>query len=48
MDLSRVAVYTICGDFLISLGYSEYPQAERSGAEVMTTTLAAIKMQFED
>jgi hypothetical protein len=43
MDLTIVAVYTICDDLLISLGHSEHPQAEMSDAEVMNTALVAAR-----
>ena len=36
MDLTIVAVYTICEDLLISIGHKEHPQAKMSDAEVMT------------
>ena len=37
MDLTIVAVYTICDDLLISLGHREHPQTQMTDAEVMTT-----------
>ena len=43
MDLTIVAVYTICADLLISLGHQNHPQARMSDAEVMTTALVAAK-----
>ena len=43
MDLTIVAVYTICDDLLISLGHSEHPQTQMSDAEVMTTALIAAR-----
>ena len=36
MDLTIVALYTICDDLLISIGHPEHPQAKMSDAEVMT------------
>lgn len=30
MDLTIVALYTICDDFLISLGHQDHPQAKMS------------------
>ena len=43
MDLTIVAVYTICDDLLISIGHPEHPQAKRSDAEVMTAALVAAR-----
>ena len=43
MDLTIVAVYTICDDLLISLGHQEHPLAKMSDAEVMTTPLIAAR-----
>jgi hypothetical protein len=43
MDLTIVAVYTICDDLLISLGHQEHPLTEMSNAEVMTTALVAAR-----
>ena len=43
MDLTIVAVYTICDDLLISLGHHEHPLAKMSDAEVMTTALIAAR-----
>jgi hypothetical protein len=43
MDLTIVAVYTICDDLLISIGHQEHPQAKMSDAEVMTTVLVAAR-----
>ena len=43
MDLTIVAVYTICDDFLISIGHQEHQQAKMSDAEVMTTALIAAR-----
>ena len=45
MDLTIVAVYTICDDFLISCGHQEHPLAKMSDAEVMTTALMLEKIQ---
>ena len=41
MDLTIVAVYTICDDLLISTGHQEHPQAKMSDAEIMTAALVA-------
>ena len=43
MDLTIVAVYTICDDLFISLGHQEDPRAKMSDAEVMTTALIAAR-----
>ncbi len=43
MDLTIVAVYTICDDLLISLGHQDHQQAKMSDAEVMTTALVAAR-----
>ena len=43
MDLTIVAVYTICDDLLISLGHQNDPRAKMSDAEVMTTALIAAR-----
>ena len=43
MDLTIVAVYTICDDFLIACGHQEHPLAIMSDAEVMTTALIAAR-----
>ena len=43
MDLTIVAVYTICDDFLIAEGHQEHPRAKMSDAEVMTTVLVAAR-----
>lgn len=43
MDLTIVALYTICDDLLISIGHQEHPQAKMSDAEVMTTALVAAR-----
>ncbi|MXV85723.1 IS982 family transposase [Candidatus Poribacteria bacterium] len=43
MDLTIVAVYTICDDLLISLGHQDDPRAKMSDAEVMTTALIAAR-----
>ena len=43
MDLTIVAVYTICDDFLIAQGPQEHPPAKKSDAEVMTTVLIAAR-----
>ena len=43
MDLTIVAVYTICDDFLIAQGHQEHPLAKMSDAEVMTTALVAAR-----
>ena len=43
MDLTIVAVYTICDDFLIAQGHQEHPLAKMSDAEVMTTALIAAR-----
>ena len=43
MDLTIVAVYTICDDLLISLGHREHPQTQMTDAEVMTTALVAAR-----
>ena len=41
MELTIVAVYTICDDLLISLGHQTHPQAKMTDAEVMTTAIIA-------
>lgn len=43
MDLTIVAVYTICDDLLISLGHQDDPRAKMSDAEVMTTAIIAAR-----
>ena len=43
MDLTIVAVYTMCDDLLISLGHQDHPLAKMSEAEVMTTVLVAAR-----
>lgn len=43
MDLTLVAVYTMCDDLLISLGHQDHPLAKMSDAEVMTTALVAAR-----
>ena len=43
MDLTIVALYTICDDLLIALGHQEHQQAKMSDAEVMTTALVAAR-----
>ena len=43
MDLTIVAVYTMCDDFLIAQGHQEHPLAKMSDAEVMTTALIAAR-----
>ena len=43
MDLTIVAVYTICDDFLIAQNHQEHPLAKMSDAEVMTTALVAAR-----
>lgn len=43
MDLTIVAVYTICDDLLISLGHQDDTRAKMSDAEVMMTTLIAAR-----
>ena len=43
MDLTIVAVYMICDDLLISLGHQEHSQTQMTDAEVMTTTLVAVR-----
>ena len=43
MDLTIVAVYTMCDDLLISLGHQDHPLAKMSDAEVMTTALVAAR-----
>jgi hypothetical protein len=43
MDLTIVAVYTICDDFLIAQGHQDHPLAQMSDAEVMTTALIAAR-----
>ena len=42
MDLTIVALYTICDDLLISTGHHDHAQAKMSDAEVMTTALVAV------
>lgn len=41
MELTIVAVYTICDDLLISRGHYTDPQSKMSDAEVMTTAIVA-------
>ncbi|MDE0314692.1 MAG: IS982 family transposase [Candidatus Poribacteria bacterium] len=41
MELTIVAVYTICNDLLISLGHQTHPNAQMTDAEVMTTAIIA-------
>lgn len=43
MDLTIVAVYTMCDDLLISLGHQDHRLAKMSDAEVMTTALVAAR-----
>ena len=43
MDLTIVAVYTICDDLLISLGHQEDSRRKMSDAEVMTTAIIAAR-----
>lgn len=43
MDLSIVAVYTICDNLLISLRHHEYLLAKMSDAEVMTVAIIAAR-----
>lgn len=43
MDLTIVAVYTICDDLLISIGHQEHRQTKMSDAEVMTAALVAAR-----
>ena len=43
MDLTIVAVYTICDDLLISLGHQDDRRAKMSTAEVMTTAIIAAR-----
>ena len=46
MELTIVAVYTICADHLISLGHHTDPQAKMSDAEVMTAAIIAARSTF--
>ena len=41
MELTIVAVYTICDDLLMALGHHTDPQAQMTDAEVMTTAIIA-------
>ena len=41
MELTIVAVDTICDNLLISLGHQTHPQAQMTDAEVMTTAIIA-------
>lgn len=41
MELTIVAVYSICADLLISRGHHTDPQARMSDAEVMTAAIIA-------
>ncbi len=41
MELTIVAVYTICDDLLKFIGHRTHPQAQMSDAEVMTTAIIA-------
>ncbi len=43
MDLTIVAVYTICDDLLISIGHKTHPKAQMTDAEVMTTAIIAAR-----
>ena len=43
MDLTIVAVYTICDDLLISFGHQDDRRAKMSDAEVMTTAIIAAR-----
>ena len=43
MELTIVAVYTICDDLLISLGHQTHPQAQKTVAEVMITAIIAVQ-----
>ena len=43
MDLTIVALWTICDDLLIAIGHQEHPQAKMSDAEVMTAALVAAR-----
>ena len=43
MDLTIVAVYTMCDDLLISLKHQDHPLSKMSDAEVMTTALVAAR-----
>ncbi len=43
MDLTIVAVYTICDALLLSFGHQEHPQTQMTDAEVMTTALVAAR-----
>ena len=43
MDLTIVAIYTMCDDLLIPLGHQDHPLAKMSGTEVMTTALVAAR-----
>ena len=43
MDLTPVAVYTICDNFLILLGPQEHPPAQMSDVEVITTGVFAVR-----
>ncbi len=43
MDLTIVAVYTICDNLFISLGHQAHPQTQMTDAEVMTTALVAAR-----
>ena len=43
MNLTLVAVWTICDDLFISLGHQDDARAKMSDAEVMTTALIAAR-----
>ena len=43
MDLTIVALYTICDDLLISIEHQEHPPAKMSDAEIMTVALVAAR-----
>ena len=46
MDLTIVALYTICDYLLISLGHPNDPRAKMSDAEVMTAALVVSARYF--
>ena len=43
MDLTIVAVYTICDDLLISIRHQEHPQVKMSDTDVTTAALVAAR-----
>ena len=46
MDLTIVAFYTLCDNFLIQDGYQDDPRAKKAAAEVMTTVLVTAQSEY--